>query len=79
MSTVHVHPLPAASGMLAGRGPVHPALGVLTDRVQIYWRTCDDVKADPLSHAHERSDEFFFGACSHCAAAAAPLPPASSS
>src|SRR5262245_46893029 len=60
MGTVHMHSLPAKSAMLAGRGPVSALVGVVTDRVQIYWRTSDGVKADALSHAHERSDESFF-------------------
>ena len=51
--------LPAGSAFLAGRGPVDAQVGVRTERLQVYWRTGDDLRADERSHAHERSEEMF--------------------
>lgn len=51
--------LPTTSAFLAGRGPVHPVAGVVTDRVQVYWRRPDDLRTDAAAHAHTASDELF--------------------
>lgn len=59
MSKVQPRALPAASAFLAGRGPVDPALGIVSDQLQIYYRRGDDLSADERSHAHTVSDEIF--------------------
>ncbi len=59
MSGFHLRDLPAASGFLAGRGPVAPGTGVETTQLQVYWRRSDDVRPDERSHAHARCDELF--------------------
>jgi mannose-6-phosphate isomerase-like protein (cupin superfamily) len=50
--------LPEVSALLSGRGPIDPGVGVVTERVQIYWRRDDD-RIDARAHAHTACDEFF--------------------
>ena len=59
MPEVHPISLPEVSAFLAGRGPVDPKLGTLSEHIQIYYRRGDDLSVDERSHAHRTSDEFF--------------------
>ena len=58
MPEVHPINLPEISAFLAGRGPVDPKLGALSEHIQIYYRRGDDLSVDERSHAHKVSDEF---------------------
>jgi mannose-6-phosphate isomerase-like protein (cupin superfamily) len=59
MPGFHHRKLPEGSGFLSGRGPLDPALGFPSDRLQIYWRRGDDLSVDERPHAHLESDECF--------------------
>jgi mannose-6-phosphate isomerase-like protein (cupin superfamily) len=59
MSTKLARDLPRVSAFLAGRGPVDPAVGVVTESLQVHFRTSDDLHVDERSHAHLRCDEMF--------------------
>lgn len=59
MDPFTIRDLPTTSAFLAGRGPVDPALGVVTERLQVFWRLADLRDGEPRLHAHTRGDELF--------------------
>lgn len=59
MTTKLARDIPQASAFLAGRGPVDPSVGIVTETLQVYYRTSDDLRVDERSHAHQRCDEMF--------------------
>lgn len=59
MDPFTIRDLPTSSAFLAGRGPVDPAVGVVTERLQVFWRLADLRDGEARLHAHTRGDELF--------------------
>ena len=58
MTKFHHRSIPDFSALLSGSTPPND-LAFLSDRLQINYFHTNDAWADPLPHAHERSDECF--------------------